>query len=162
MQKLTNQADKGTAPVAVSGFPKTITVTSKMCNTEEQDDEDDEKNCPADCGFVFPAVSFTDPVVHVCDDGSEWPPYAFHEREDGEISKEKVRGAMIEILDEITAVTGLEFSVKLLPWKRCMQYVYDNNKGYEVFLLTAPSMRNGPKTPTLQVPYILPPEATGI
>ncbi|CAH0536034.1 substrate-binding periplasmic protein [Vibrio marisflavi] len=75
----------------------------------------------------------TDVIVKVCDDASEWPPYTFWQRENGQINKDKLSGASIEVLEEIANLTGIKFDVELTSWKRCLLEVKKNGK-FEVFM----------------------------
>ncbi len=86
--------------------------------------------------FVNISAIHADPVVNICDDKTEWPPYLFMERVNGKPNKNKLQGAMIEILEKITEITGLEFKIELYPWKRCLFEVenFGKNKKYEVFI----------------------------
>lgn len=85
--------------------------------------------------FAFSSIVLAQPVM-VCDDIAEWPPYIFWERIDGKINKKKLKGASIEVLDEISKLTGLQFKVELYPWKRCLKEVKDfgTYKKFEMFM----------------------------
>lgn len=61
--------------------------------------------------------------INMCDDVEEWPPYLFYERGGMQVNKEELHGGMIDILNEISKITGFNFTIKLLPWKRCLQEV---------------------------------------
>lgn len=89
-------------------------------------------------GFVLItfSLSIQAETVRICDDGAEWPPYAYYERESGVADKNKLTGATIDLVAEIFREIDLEYSITLLPWKRCMQEVeYFGTSGkYEVFI----------------------------
>jgi len=71
-------------------------------------------------GYSHTSSSKTVTKVNVCDDVAEWPPYTYWEREDGEVNKDKLTGAMIEVLYEIAEITDIVFDISMLPWKRCL------------------------------------------
>lgn len=74
--------------------------------------------------------------VKICDDAAGWPPYSYHPVVDGTPDATKLEGATIELVAEIFNLIGLDYSIDLLPWKRCLTEVaeYDEKKGYEVFI----------------------------
>lgn len=74
--------------------------------------------------------------VKICDDAAGWPPYSYHPVVGGTPDKTELEGATIELVAEIFNLIGLEYSIDLLPWKRCLTEVaeYDKKKGYEVFI----------------------------
>lgn len=73
--------------------------------------------------------------VRICNDEAEWPPYTYYPRVDGKPDKSRLTGAVVELLDEIFKINEMEYSMKLLPWKRCLNEVYrfGKNRKYEVF-----------------------------
>ncbi len=75
-------------------------------------------------------------LVNICDDATEYPPYSFYERVDGAVNKEKITGITIDILDEMTRLSGLQFKVSFLPWKRCLSEVarFGERGEFEVFI----------------------------
>ncbi len=85
-------------------------------------------------GCVFSASLLAE-TVNVCDDKAEWPPYSYNERVDGKKTK-KIVGGMIDVLDAISEKTGLQFKLKYIPWKRCLQEVdrFGTTKKYEMFI----------------------------
>lgn len=60
--------------------------------------------------------------IATCDDGDEWPPYAFYERSNGKASKE-VTGYSLEMLKEILKAKNVELHIELIPWKRCLEKI---------------------------------------
>jgi len=84
--------------------------------------------------FMVSGLLFAQPVK-ICDDGAEWPPYAYHPRVDGKPDKSRVEGAAIELFDEVFKMAGLEYTIQLISWKRCLSEVekYGKRKKYEVF-----------------------------
>ncbi len=74
-------------------------------------------------------------TVAICDDGGEWPPYIYFNRTNGKIDKSApLEGATIELFDEIFKRSGLEYSIELIAWKRCLEEVtnFGANKNYEI------------------------------
>ena len=78
------------------------------------------------------AVPATDTVIHICDDGSEWPPYSYYERVNGE-KTDKVVGFMVDVVSEIFGKNGVVFTVELLPWQRCQDEV-KRGEAYQMLL----------------------------
>ncbi len=74
--------------------------------------------------------------VKICDDISEWPPYSYYERTNGVINKTKLTGAVTQLLEEIFKIADLDYSVSMIPWKRCTTSVdnFDRVKKYEMFI----------------------------
>ena len=61
--------------------------------------------------------------VKVCDDISPWPPYSYPSPiGEGKIAN-KQTGAMVEFLDDLFKEIGLEYTLSLKPWKRCLEAV---------------------------------------
>ena len=84
--------------------------------------------------LVASSVAIAQPV-RICDDAAEWPPYTYYPRVDGKPDKSRLTGAVVELLDEIFKINEMEYSIKLLPWKRCLNEVYrfGENRKFEVF-----------------------------
>ena len=85
--------------------------------------------------LMFAILTLGAKEVRVCDDAAEWPPFAFFERSDGKVDKSKLKGASIEMLAEIFKIVDLEYSIDMIPWKRCTKLVdnFDVSQKYEVF-----------------------------
>lgn len=60
--------------------------------------------------------------IKICDDGDEWPPYAFYERTKG-VKSHKVIGYSVDFLDEILKKNKLKGTYSLIPWSRCLDGV---------------------------------------
>ena len=84
--------------------------------------------------LVASSVAIAQPV-RICNDDTEWPPYTYYPRVDGKPDKSRLTGAVVELLDEIFKINEMEYSIKLIPWKRCLNEVYrfGENRKYEVF-----------------------------
>ncbi|ARU55876.1 amino acid ABC transporter [Oleiphilus messinensis] len=78
-------------------------------------------------------LSAEQPIVNVCDDQAEFPPYTYYERVNGQKNTSKISGAMMDVLTEITKLTGFSFSVKLLPWSRCLYEIATKDK-FEMYM----------------------------
>ena len=61
-------------------------------------------------------------TICICEDESEWPPYHFFQRKNGEKTKEIV-GYGIDVLNEILNKKGIKYKIQFLPWKRCLHEV---------------------------------------
>ncbi len=61
--------------------------------------------------------TINEPII-ICNDG-EWPPYGYKDPN----NEEKCIGVSVDIISEILSRKGLEFEVKIVPWKRCLKYV---------------------------------------
>lgn len=61
-------------------------------------------------------------TIKICDDIGEWPPFTYFARENGEMTTE-VLGYTVNLIDKIFKDAGLEYSIDLLPWKRCLASV---------------------------------------
>lgn len=77
-------------------------------------------------------------TVNICDDGAEFPPYAYYEKQSNQLAivkPPKVIGATKELLTEIFSLIDLEYNLELLPWKRCLLEVehFGINQRYEMF-----------------------------
>lgn len=83
--------------------------------------------------ITFPAMSS---VVMVCNDNAEWPPYTFHPRENGKADKSKLTGATYESLGIIFKQSGMDMTMKMIPWKRCLDEVknYETKGNFEMFI----------------------------
>ncbi|WP_434628827.1 substrate-binding periplasmic protein [Chromobacterium sp. CV08] len=58
-------------------------------------------------------------VVHICDDGEEWPPFTYYRRVDGKPTTE-ITGYSVEVIGAILGKHGIPFTITLPPWKRCL------------------------------------------
>jgi len=76
------------------------------------------------------------PVVNICDDDGEWAPYAYHPRVNGNPEKSKIVGYAVDLVDEISKLTELNFSYTFTNWKRCNYYVdnFDKSNKFEIFI----------------------------
>jgi len=78
---------------------------------------------------------FAKEIIYICDDGAEWPPFVFYERNNGKINKSKIVGALVDLYDVIFKDLNLSYKLELIPWKRCTYLVehYDKAKKYVIF-----------------------------
>jgi len=70
--------------------------------------------------------------LKICDDQAEWPPYTYYARENGVANKSQLTGATTDLIGRIFESSGISYSIKLLPWKRCLNEVIEGQT-YEVF-----------------------------
>jgi len=86
--------------------------------------------------FFFALVSllFSKEIL-VCDDGAEWPPFAFYERKGNEVNKSKIVGALADMYERVFKDLNLSYKLELIPWKRCTHLVenYAKAKKYAIF-----------------------------
>ena len=87
--------------------------------------------------------------IDICEGDSEFPPYMYYERIDGERTN-KVVGYSVDVLKKILVdENGAELYSYLPPWKRCLQYVslgkYDiapnsvySEKRSKAYIMTVP------------------------
>jgi polar amino acid transport system substrate-binding protein len=70
-----------------------------------------------------PAAAVDVPAtLRVCDEIDEYPPFVYYRRENGRQTDTLV-GYSVEYLTEILAGGGRSFTIKLLPWQRCVDSV---------------------------------------
>jgi polar amino acid transport system substrate-binding protein len=74
-------------------------------------------------------------VIHICDDGAEWPPFVFFDRDHGKIDKTKAVGALIDMYNVMFKDMNMSYKIDLIPWKRCTYLVshYGEAKKYVIF-----------------------------
>ena len=75
-------------------------------------------------------------AVHICDDAAEWPPYIYYQRVNGKPDKSTITGATVDLLKALFKEIKMEFTIELLPWKRCLTEVdqFGQSGKYEVFV----------------------------
>lgn len=74
--------------------------------------------------------------VEVCDDISPWPPFSYPSAiGEGEIVH-KQTGAMVDFLGRLFKEIGLEYTLNLRPWRRCLEEVkrFSSLKNFEVVI----------------------------
>lgn len=74
-------------------------------------------------------------TVRICDDVAGWPPFVYNPVVNGKLDESQVTGATVELLDAIFKEINLNYTLELLPWKRCMQEVegYPTKGSFEAF-----------------------------
>jgi polar amino acid transport system substrate-binding protein len=74
--------------------------------------------------------------VAICDDESEFPPYAYREPSKDNPGEMRVTGATVDLVKEIFKLLKLPYSYDLMPWKRCTAAVenFRGEDGYEMFV----------------------------
>ncbi len=58
-------------------------------------------------------------TIHICDDGSEWPPFTYYQRVNGE-KTDNIMGFSVDVITEIFNKHGIKSTIELPPWKRCL------------------------------------------
>ncbi|QLE83986.1 amino acid ABC transporter substrate-binding protein [Shewanella sp. Scap07] len=71
-------------------------------------------NASAEQEFIKPNLTF-------CVEDTEFPPYNYFERVNG--NKQATQGYDVDILAEVFAETGIEYKIVALPWRRCLKEV---------------------------------------
>lgn len=61
-------------------------------------------------------------IVHLCEDGSEWPPYTYYQRVNGKPTK-VIEGFAVDVTDAIFKKAGIGYTIELLPWARCQKEI---------------------------------------
>lgn len=85
-------------------------------------------------GTVFPVFAQTlqDITIHITDDDSEWPPYSYYKRINGEISTE-ITGFAVDVVEEIFSKNEIDFTITFLPWMRAL-LVVERGEKYQMIL----------------------------
>ncbi|WP_019615744.1 substrate-binding periplasmic protein [Psychromonas ossibalaenae] len=61
-------------------------------------------------------------LVRVCDDSGEWPPFIHYQSRDADKGVAVV-GYSVDVIEAVFAENNIQFSVDLIPWKRCLREV---------------------------------------
>ncbi|AMC33781.1 substrate-binding periplasmic protein [Janthinobacterium sp. B9-8] len=77
-------------------------------------------------------VQAAGPVIKICDDAAEWPPYTYYARQ-GKIKTNKLSGFSIDVIAAVFAKHKINYEIDLLPWKRCLFEVEKGEK-YQMIL----------------------------
>ncbi|MEH6629718.1 MAG: transporter substrate-binding domain-containing protein [Halopseudomonas aestusnigri] len=96
-------------------------------------------------------LELSNKVVHICDDGAEWPPFTYYERENG-VKTSILIGYSVDIIREIFNKHNVEFDLKIVPWKRC-QVEVEHGKRYQMFLSGVFSAERNKKYHVTQIYY---------
>lgn len=59
------------------------------------------------------------PVLAICEDENEWPPYSYFERVDGR-KTDRLTGYAVAVLRDILTRRGVDYTIDMIPWPRCM------------------------------------------
>jgi polar amino acid transport system substrate-binding protein len=65
---------------------------------------------------------FNNTIINICNDIEEWPPYTYYQRNNGKKSSELV-GFSVELVNEIFSRQNIDYTITLLPWRRCTNNV---------------------------------------
>jgi polar amino acid transport system substrate-binding protein len=74
--------------------------------------------------------------VRACDDAEEYPPFSYFLRQDGR-KTDQVAGYAVDYLQQILEESGRRGTVRLLPWRRCLERV--RNGELDLVLSAAPT-----------------------
>lgn len=85
------------------------------------------------------------PVINICDDVAEWPPYTYYKREEG-IKTQNVKGFSVDVIQAVFAKNRIKYKIELLPWKRCL-FEVGQGKQYQMIL-------NATKNPDRERAYL--------
>ncbi|MGF1740289.1 transporter substrate-binding domain-containing protein [Vibrio profundum] len=85
--------------------------------------------------ITTPNAFASTPIVKICDDEGEWPPYVFFDRNDIKNPSPTIGGITVEIFYTIFSEANIPMKIVPLPWKRCLKETEDfqKYKKYEVF-----------------------------
>jgi polar amino acid transport system substrate-binding protein len=72
--------------------------------------------------LLIPMTAASSDTVKICDDLGEWPPFTYFARANGEATTE-IKGFTVSLVDRIFTEAGINYSIELLPWKRCLSGV---------------------------------------
>lgn len=86
-------------------------------------------------GLMAAAAAAEAPLsrISVCDDGSEWPPYTYYERDAQGQATRRLTGFAVDVLQAIAQRDGVQVQFELLPWARCQMEV-DRGVDYQMAL----------------------------
>ena len=70
--------------------------------------------------------------IHICDDGGEWAPFTYFMRNNG-VKTKKIVGYSVDVIQQIFSKYKISYTLKLLPWKRCLSGVEKGTK-YDMLL----------------------------
>jgi len=59
------------------------------------------------------------PMVRICDDAAEWPPYSYYVRKNHEKTLE-LTGYSVDVIKVILTKHAIPYTIELVPWKRCL------------------------------------------
>jgi len=81
------------------------------------------------------ATAVSAQTLRICDDEAGWPPYIYNPIENGAQNKDKIEGAAVEFMAAVFADAGIDHTIELLPWKRCLGEVadYSSEGDFEAF-----------------------------
>ncbi len=72
-------------------------------------------------------------TINICDDEAEWPPYTYFKRTPSGKKTQQVVGFSVDLIHEIFDKEGIEFTIRLRPWARCLKKV-ETGKTYQMAL----------------------------
>ena len=73
------------------------------------------------------AQDISRPMVRICDDGAEWPPYSYYVRKNHEKTSE-LTGYSVDVIKIILTKNAIPYEIELLPWKRCLAEIDQGDK----------------------------------
>lgn len=60
-------------------------------------------------------------VIESCNDGAEWPPYIYYERDASGKPTKEIAGFSVDLLNHFMKKYNATVNYKLLPWKNCLK-----------------------------------------
>ncbi len=86
-------------------------------------------------GNCYAVQATTKPKVQICYHDGEWPPYIYFKRDKNILESNRVEGASVALFDRIFKALKLNYSITMMPWKRCLYEVdtFGDNQKYEMF-----------------------------
>lgn len=70
--------------------------------------------------YCFSQAGSLPKVINFCGDGSEWPPYIYHERDASGRKTGKIVGYTQELISAILSKKKIKATFDLPPWSRCL------------------------------------------
>ena len=58
--------------------------------------------------------------VNICDDVAGWAPYVYFPMVDGKQDRSRIEGATADLIKAIFELIEMDYSLKLIPWARCL------------------------------------------
>ncbi|OHX15235.1 hypothetical protein BI343_02455 [Chromobacterium amazonense] len=91
--------------------------------------------------LFFPALGLAQDLdrslLHICDDGDEWPPYTYYLRYNHQATAE-ITGYSVDVITAILNKHHIPFQINLLPWKRCLASI----ENAETYLMALSASKN--------------------
>lgn len=81
--------------------------------------------------FPLYGQSLRGTTISICDDHAEWPPYSYYERGLSGEKTQKIVGYSVDVVNEIFRKEGIQHTVQMMPWLRCLKNM-DRNDNFQM------------------------------